>query len=118
MVTASAEVLRSMNPERTRLVVNSHLVPTAAFQANPDVDFRAAELQQAIARSLGSCESERIDSTLAATTLLGDTVAANLLLVGFALQRGWLPVGVPAVERAIELNGTAVGAESSRPEAG
>ncbi|HXH90399.1 MAG TPA: DUF6537 domain-containing protein, partial [Thermoanaerobaculia bacterium] len=89
-------------------VVNSHLVPTAAFQSNPDIDFRAAELHQAIARSLGSCESERIDFTLAATTLLGDTVAANLLLVGFALQRGWLPVGAPAVERAIELNGTAV----------
>jgi len=108
VVTASAEVLRSMNPGRTRLVVNSHLVPTAAFQSNPDIDFRAAELHQAIARSLGSCESERIDFTLAATTLLGDTVAANLLLVGFALQRGWLPVGAPAVERAIELNGTAV----------
>jgi len=108
VVTASAEVLRSMNPERTRLVANSHLVPTAAFQGNPDVDFRAEELHQAIARSLGSGESERIDFTLAATTLLGDAVAANLLLVGFALQRGWLPVSVSAVKRAVELNGTAV----------
>jgi indolepyruvate ferredoxin oxidoreductase len=108
VVTASAEVLRSMNPERTRAVVNSHLVPTAAFQANPDVDLRAAELHEAIARSLGSREAERIDSTQAATTLLGDAVAANLLLVGFALQRGWLPISASAIGRAIELNGTAV----------
>ncbi len=108
VVTASPEVLRSMNPGHTRLVVNSHLVPTAAFQVNPDIDFHAAELHQSIERALGSRESQRIDFTLAATTLLGDVVAVNLLLVGFALQRGWLPVGVPAVERAIELNGTAI----------
>jgi len=108
VVTASAEVLRTINSAHTRLVVNSHVVPTAAFQANPEVDFRAAELHQAIERSLGSHDLEHVDSTLAATMLLGDAVAANLLVVGFALQRGWLPVSVAAVERAIDLNGTAV----------
>jgi indolepyruvate ferredoxin oxidoreductase len=108
VVTASAEVLRTLRPEHTRVIVNSHLVPTAAFQANPDVNFRDAELHQAIERSLGSRGPERMDSTRAASTLLGEAVAANLVVVGFALQRGWLPVSVPAVERAIELNGSAV----------
>jgi indolepyruvate ferredoxin oxidoreductase len=108
VVTASSDVLRCVHPERTRLLVNSHLVPTAAFQTNPDIDFRAAELYRAIAQSLSASEPESIDCTLAATSLLGDAVAANLVLVGFALQRGWLPLSAAAIERAIELNGTAV----------
>jgi indolepyruvate ferredoxin oxidoreductase len=43
-----------------------------------------------------------------ALAALGDTIGANLLLVGIAAQRGLLPVGVAAIERAIVLNGVAV----------
>src|SRR5690606_9427589 len=48
------------------------------------------------------------DATALATALLGDAVATNLLLLGFALQKGLVPVGLPALHRALELNGRAV----------
>jgi indolepyruvate ferredoxin oxidoreductase len=55
---------------------------------------------------------ETLDATRAATALLGDAVATNLFLVGFAWQRGRIPLQLASLERAIELNGVAV--ESNR----
>ncbi|HUO79828.1 MAG TPA: indolepyruvate ferredoxin oxidoreductase family protein [Steroidobacteraceae bacterium] len=108
VVTASPEVLRALDPGRTRLALNTHLVPTAAFQLDPDVDFRARELGARIAAAAGEAAVALVDATGAARRLLGDSVGANLFVVGFALQRGWLPLGRAALERAIELNGAAV----------
>jgi indolepyruvate ferredoxin oxidoreductase len=39
---------------------------------------------------------------------MGDAIATNMFLLGFAYQRGWLPVSGASLERAIELNGVAV----------
>ena len=49
-----------------------------------------------------------MDATRLATTLFGDSIAGNLMLLGYAVQRGHVPVGVEAIERAVELNGVAV----------
>lgn len=50
--------------------------------------------------------------TLAATRLakaaFGDTIAANMIMLGFSFQQGALPIPSSAIERAIELNGQAV----------
>jgi indolepyruvate ferredoxin oxidoreductase len=108
VVTASSEALRALDPERTQVIVNTHLVPTAAFQLQPDVDFHAPELLAQIEALAGAGRTARLDANRAALRLLGDTLGTNLLIVGFALQRGWLPLRLASVERAIELNGTAV----------
>jgi indolepyruvate ferredoxin oxidoreductase len=108
VVTASPEVLRAVDAGRTRLALNTHLVPTAAFQLNPDIDFRARELIARVTTAAGAANAACLDATGAARRLLGDTVGSNLFLVGFALQRGWLPLGRASLERAIELNGAAV----------
>jgi len=108
VVTASPEVLRALRPGQTRLALNTHLVPTAAFQLNPDVDFRGAQLVARIAAAAGAERTACVDATAAARALLGDTVGANLFVVGFALQQGWLPLRRESIERAIELNGAAV----------
>jgi indolepyruvate ferredoxin oxidoreductase len=108
VVTASEPALRTVEAGRTRVVYNTHLTPTAALQRNPDVDFRPQELAGAIDAAVGLGGAFRFDGTGVARQLLGDTTAANLLLVGYALQMGWLPVTRGALERAIELNGTAV----------
>ena len=108
VVAGSAEVLRSVDVGRTRYALNSHLVATAAFQLNPDLDFREHECMARIEQIVGSERIGSVEASAASRALLGDTVGANLLLVGYALQRGWLPVGRPALERAIELNGVAV----------
>jgi indolepyruvate ferredoxin oxidoreductase len=108
VVAGSAEALQSIDAGRTRCVLNTHLVPTAAFQLDPDVRFDADERLDRIAALAGEAAIGRLDATRAARLLLGDTVGTNLLVVGYALQRGWLPVGRAALERAIELNGVAV----------
>jgi indolepyruvate ferredoxin oxidoreductase len=108
VVAGSAEVLRSIDTGRTRCAVNSHLVPTGAFQLNPDLELRADGYLARIAEVAGDANVGRLDATRAARLLLGDSVGANLLVVGYALQRGWLPVGIAALDRAIELNGVAV----------
>ncbi len=49
-----------------------------------------------------------MDASTLATALLGDSIAANLFVVGFAFQRGLLPLGLESIDAAIALNGVAV----------
>src|SRR5262249_60725695 len=55
-----------------------------------------------------ACDDEFLDATRLATGLMGDSIATNLFMVGFAYQRGLIPVGEEAILRAIELNAAAV----------
>ncbi|RLA30959.1 MAG: indolepyruvate ferredoxin oxidoreductase, partial [Gammaproteobacteria bacterium] len=107
VVAASDDALVTYDPERTHAVVNTNMVPTAQLQLDPDVDFHAADLLARIDEATGG-RLEAIDAAGHARRLLGDTIGSNLFLVGVALQRGLLPVSLPALEQAIELNGVAV----------
>ena len=106
VVAAGAENLPTMSG-RTTAVVNSHVAPTADFAATPDLDLSSAGMQEAIRAAVGS-DVHVVAATRLATSLLGDAIASNLFLVGYAMQLGRLPIGLPALERAIELNGRAV----------
>ena len=108
VVTAGGDAVRAIDPGRTQVVVNTHLVPTAAFQLRPDLDFHAPEMLAELDSIAGATRVARVDATGAALELLGDTLGANMFIVGFALQRGWLPLALDSIERAIELNGAAV----------
>ena len=55
----------------------------------------------------GSPALAEIDATQLASTLVGHSIATNMFLLGFAWQRGWVPVGREALLRAVELNGVA-----------
>jgi indolepyruvate ferredoxin oxidoreductase len=57
---------------------------------------------------IGDSESVFVNATQIATGLMGDAIATNLFLTGYALQRGWIPLGSDSIDRAIELNGVAV----------
>lgn len=109
MITAAGgEAMSLIRAGETTGVVNENFTATAAFTIDTKVDFKAA---QTIARLREVLDAERsvfIDASQVALQLLGDTIGANMLVVGAALQRGLLPVSVAAVERAIELNGVAV----------
>jgi indolepyruvate ferredoxin oxidoreductase len=39
---------------------------------------------------------------------MGDAIATNMFMLGFAYQKGWVPLAAESLERAIELNGVAV----------
>jgi indolepyruvate ferredoxin oxidoreductase len=49
-----------------------------------------------------------IDATRLATALLGNSIATNMFMVGYAFQQGALPLSAESIEKAIEMNGEAV----------
>ena len=107
-VSASFDALAKVDGERTKAVVNSAEQSTAAFVLDPDVNFHTEAMQQSIRDEADTSSCHFIDATAIAAELLGDAIAANLFLLGFAWQRGLVPVSSVALERAIELNGVAV----------
>ncbi len=106
VVAGAPEVLDKIRAGDGRAVINSHKAVTAAFTHDPAFEVPADDLARAIAAIAG--RTEIIDSVRAATALLGGSASANVLLLGYACQKGWVPVSVAAIERAIELNGVAV----------
>jgi len=109
MVTAgSFETLGKLTPGKTRAVVNAHEIMTAEFTRDPDLDFPDHELAEALVHATGPDHLDLVDATRLATGLLGNAIATNMFLVGFACQKGLLPVGCEALAAAIELNGVEV----------
>jgi len=108
VVSASGDALDKMNAGRTRAVVNATTTPTAAFVKNPDWRLPGADLQQDILDACGGKGVEFVPAAEIATALMGDSIATNMFMLGYAWQKGWVPLGREAIERAIELNGVAV----------
>ncbi len=110
VVAASPAALSRVEHGVTRAIVNSYLAPTAAFVVNPDIDFETLAMQRALKAAAGDGGAEFLDGTELATALMGDSIATNLFMLGYAFQKGLVPLSLAAIERAIELNGVAVDA--------
>ncbi len=108
VVAAGSEALGKMREGVTRAVVNSHETPTGDFTRNPDMAFPAGALLETIRQSAGERATDVIEATRLATALMGDAIATNLFMLGFAFQRGYIPVSAEAILKAIGLNGVAV----------
>ena len=108
LVASGDLALNVMHPERTRVIVNTHEQITGQFARDPDLAFPTDSIVERIKRTAGAGNVQLLDATRIATRLLGDAIASNLFLLGFAYQRGLVPVSGVAIERAIELNGVAV----------
>ncbi len=107
-VAADAEALMRVREGATRAVINSRMTPTSHFTLDPDIDFHEEHLSRVIRATAGDGMTDFVDATGLATALLGDAIATNLFLTGYAYQRGLVPVSAAAIERAIEINGVAV----------
>jgi indolepyruvate ferredoxin oxidoreductase len=108
VVTGSAKVLGVIRPGKTRVVVNSHEVMTANFTKSPDLSLPALALRRAIEERTAGGGISFIDAQKYAAALTGDKAMANILLVGYAFQKGLLPLSADAIVEAIRLNGVAV----------
>jgi indolepyruvate ferredoxin oxidoreductase len=105
--SSDREALRALDPERTRAVVHELYVPTGADVSSPG--FVPPELSELIAPLRDATRTlERVPAELLAEVALGQSLSANLVLLGFAWQRGLLPLSIGALERAIRENGVAV----------
>ncbi len=110
MLTAGAhDAIARMRADRTHAVINTHQQPTGHFARQPDWQYPADEVKTLIDTSVGG-RADYVDATRMATGLMGDAIATNLFMLGFAYQKGLLPLSEAALMRAIELNGVAVDA--------
>jgi indolepyruvate ferredoxin oxidoreductase len=108
VVTGSAKVLGVIRAGKTRVVANSHETMTADFTHAPDLSLPAAALRRALEERSGPNGIDFVDAQKYAVALTGDKAMSNILLVGYAYQKGLLPLGAEAIMEAIRLNGVAV----------
>ncbi|HEX2525722.1 MAG TPA: indolepyruvate ferredoxin oxidoreductase family protein [Geminicoccus sp.] len=109
VVAASKQALSTVRAGFTQAVVNLEETFTGDFTRNADFSFPAERLKRSIVKATGEGRATFVDATRIATALIGDSIATNLFMVGFAWQRGLLPLSREALMRAIELNGVSVG---------
>ncbi|NRO98031.1 indolepyruvate ferredoxin oxidoreductase family protein [Paraburkholderia sp. NMBU_R16] len=107
IVTASDECTSRMQYGQTRVVVNSSKTPTADFIKNPDWTFPGSSTENDVRAAAGDAV-DFVDANRFAVALLGDAIYTNPFVLGYAWQRGWLPLSHRSLVRAIELNGVQV----------
>ena len=108
VVAAGKEALSVIGKGRTRVVLNSQETITGAFIRDPDFKVQGFGLADIVRDVAGREQVETVAATQLATSLLGDSIATNLFMVGYAWQRGLIPVAAASIDRAIALNGAAV----------
>jgi indolepyruvate ferredoxin oxidoreductase len=112
MLTAGAhDAISKMRPGRTRVVVNLHEQPPGTFAQQADWQYPAEQVRGLIDEAVGAGDyhaADFLDATKLATALMGDSIAANLFMLGYAWQKGLVPLSEAALLRAIELNGVAI----------
>ncbi|PRC94633.1 indolepyruvate ferredoxin oxidoreductase family protein [Solimicrobium silvestre] len=107
LTTGAFDAISKMRPGRTRAVVNIDQTPIGTFAQQPDWEFPLQAVQALIMESVDG-NADFIDATKLATALMGDSIATNLFMLGFAYQKGAIPISEAALLRAIELNGVAI----------
>jgi indolepyruvate ferredoxin oxidoreductase len=107
IVSAGKETLQRMLAGRTHVALNAHSTPTAAFVKNTDWQNPADQCLADIAQTVGLDGVSAFDANRVSLQALGDSIYINPMLLGYAWQKGWVPLGLEALMRAIELNNVA-----------
>ncbi len=108
VVAADKPIQTLMIPTRTAVVANADIAPTADFVRNRDLDFQSAQVEKAIRTAASPNACDFIAADTVATALMGDAIASNIIVMGYAWQKGLIPLQRGSIEKAIELNGVAV----------
>jgi indolepyruvate ferredoxin oxidoreductase len=108
VVTGGPETLNKIKKGSTQVLVNENQTITGHFINNPDYNFHHESLRRNILEAAGKDKVDFIDASHIATSLLGDSIATNMFMVGYAYQKGLIPVSDTAIEKALEMNGVAI----------
>ncbi|MBX3620845.1 MAG: indolepyruvate ferredoxin oxidoreductase family protein [Rhizobacter sp.] len=108
IVGANKATLAVVREGRTYVALNTHGSPTAAFVSNPDWQFPAASCEAAISSAAGAGHFGAFDAEQLAVALVGDSLYTNPMMLGYAWQKGRVPLSHAALMRAMELNGVQV----------
>ncbi len=108
VVAVSKKVLAAVKPRATAMVINLAEVLPGDFTRNPEFSLPTERIKRTISSLAGAAHSHFVDASRLSTALLGQSLGANMFMLGYAYQIGALPVSAEAIERAIALNGEAV----------
>jgi indolepyruvate ferredoxin oxidoreductase len=108
VVSSAPKASQTYSPGITRALVNTAEMSTGDFARNRDADLRAFDRVAAIRNVVGEKNLHTLDANDIAVTVMGDSIYANVLLLGAAWQQGLVPITLDALMRAIELNGVEV----------
>jgi indolepyruvate ferredoxin oxidoreductase len=107
VVAVSKDTITLCESGRTVGIINSHVIPTADFILNRDFNFQSRDVNHVLETALRK-ESCFFDFTKPAEALLGDSIATNIMMMGYAYQKGLLPLSAAAIEQAVEVNGVSI----------
>ena len=108
VVAVSHDALVKTQTGRTRAIVNTGKAITGDFVRNPDHPFPLAAMEAQVREAVGAERADLFDASRLATLLMGHSIGTNLFMLGYAWQKGCVPLSEEALLRAIELNGVAV----------
>jgi indolepyruvate ferredoxin oxidoreductase len=108
IVAAAKDTVLRMRAGRTQVALNSHASPTAAFVTNANWVNPAEACVSEVVRAVGLEAVGAFNADAAATQLMGDSIYTNPMMLGYAWQKGWIPLEKTSLIRAIELNAVAV----------
>jgi indolepyruvate ferredoxin oxidoreductase len=108
VVAGAKKVLAAVKPGATQMVINLAEMLPGEFTRNADFSLPSERLKRAIATAAGPGHCHFVDAAKLATALLGQSIGANLFMLGYAYQLGAVPLSAQAIETAIAMNGEAV----------
>lgn len=100
----------TLHKKNSKAVINTHYTPVADFVLNNGIDFHEQQIRKNLMESTNPDHQHFVEATSYARILLGDEIATNVFILGYAWQKGLIPLERASLERAIELNGVAVDA--------
>lgn len=108
VVTAHPEMLDKMRMGKTKIIFDPRKSMSGDFTQNPDAYFPEKLLHENLTVTVGEENVFPIHAHDLASSILGDAIYSNAFLLGYAYQKGFLPLSGEAIEKAIELNGVSV----------
>jgi indolepyruvate ferredoxin oxidoreductase len=108
VVAGSKKVLAAVKPGTTAMIINLAEMLPGEFTRNPEFSLPSERLKRTIASLAGPARTHFVNASALSTALLGQSIGANMFMLGYAYQLGALPISAAAIEKAIEMNGEAV----------
>jgi indolepyruvate ferredoxin oxidoreductase len=108
VVAGAKKVLAAVKPGSTAMIINLAEVLPGEFTRNPEFSLPSERLKRTITSLAGPANTHFVNASALSTALLGQSIGANMFMLGYAYQLGVLPIAAEAIEKAIEMNGEAV----------
>ena len=108
VVSVSPSITRTLNPDKTIAIVNGRVEPVGVAGVHIGTVVDDSLLKKHLENHLAVENLQFIDISKLAEHLVGDTVYANIMMLGIAAQKNLIPIDINSIKKAIELNGVAI----------